>query len=232
MESISINLTRESSDIRTHFYPPLQLDPTKRHEIALIRLETYNSIPNIDTGNNVMRYEIDGVSYDIIIPTGAYELSQINDVIRSKTSAFELTANTNTLKAIIRINHPRVKIMMDHDASMRDMLGFKSEILEGVGDHEGSSLVKILPVNSIFVNCDVVTGSYINTSQKPILYSFFPNVPPGYKVVEMPGTPIYLPVTQTCIESMRLWLTDQERKPLNLRGETLSVWLVLKSYNK
>jgi hypothetical protein len=232
MESISINLTRESSDIRTHFYPPLQLNPSKRHEIALIRLETYNSIPNIDEGNNTLRYEIDGVSHDIIIPTGAYELSQINDVIQSKTNAFELTANTNTLKAIIHINRPGVRIMMNHDTSMRVMLGFKSEILEGVGDHERSSLVKILPVNSILVNCDVVTGSYVNTSQKPVLYSFFPNVPPGYKVVETPGTPIYLPLTQTCIETMRLWLTDQERRPLNLRGETLSVWLVIRSYSK
>jgi hypothetical protein len=232
MESISINLTRESSDIRTHFYPPLQLDPTRRHEIALIRLETYNSIPNIDVENNVMRYEIDGVSRDIIIPTGAYELAQINDVIRSKTTAFELRANTNTLKAIIHINHPRVKVIFTHDNSMREMLGFKSEILEGVGDHEGSGLVKILPVNSVLVNCDVVTGSYVNASQEPVLYTFFPNVPPGYKVVETPGTPIYLPVTQTCIESMRLWLTDQERRPLNLRGETLSVWLVLRSYSK
>jgi hypothetical protein len=232
MESISINLTRESSDIRTHFYPPLQLNPSKRHEIALIRLETYNSIPNIDEGNNTLRYEIDGVCHDIIIPTGAYELSQINDVIRGKTNAFDLSANTNTLKAIIHINRPGVRIMMNHDTSMRVMLGFKSEILEGVGDHEGSSLVKILPVNSILVNCDVVTGSYVNTSQKPVLYSFFPNVPPGYKVVETPGTPIYLPLTQTCIETMRLWLTDQERRPLNLRGETLSVWLVIRSYSK
>ena len=95
--------------------------------------------------------------------------------------------------------------------------------IHGLGDHEGSSVVQILRVNSVFVNCDVITGSYVSASQKTVLYSFFPNVPPGYKVIETPGTPIYLPVSQNSIESIRLWLTDQDRRPIDLRGETLTL---------
>jgi len=232
MENISIHLTSDSSGIRTQFYPPLRLDSSKRHEIALIRLETYNSIPNIDENNNTIRYEIDGVTHDITIPTGAYELSQINDFIQTQTNAFELEANDTTLKCIIRIHNSSVKIHFNHKKSLKDLLGFTSDTIEGLGEHEGSSLVKILPVNSIFVNCDVVTGSYVNTSQEPVLYSFFPNVSPGYKVVETPSTPVFLPVTQSCVESMQLWLTDQDRNPINLRGEKLTVWVVIRSYNK
>ena len=114
---------------------------------------------------------------------------------------------------------------------MKDLLGFNEETVEGIGEHEGSSIVNILKVNSIFVNCDLVSGSFVNGSPEPVLYSFFPNVPPGYKVIETPGSPVYLPVSQNYIESIRLWLTDQDRNAINLRGETLTCWLVIRSFN-
>ena len=234
METISINLSRASSDIRTSIYPPIKLDPSKRHEMALIRLETYNSIPNVDENNNIIRYELNGEIYDIVIPTGAYELSQINEVIQNKLihpNAFEILANNNTLKSIIRINETGVIVHFNHENSMKDLLGFHVETVEGIGEHEGSSIVNILKVNSIFVNCDLVSGSFVNGSHEPVLYSFFPNVPPGYKVIETPGSPVYLPISQNYIESIRLWLTDQDRNAINLRGETLTCWLVIRSLN-
>lgn len=233
METISINLSSASSNIRTSIYPAIKLDPNKRHEMALIRLETYNSIPNVDE-NNIIRYEINGETYDIVIPTGAYELSHINEVIQNKLNrpnAFEILANNNTLKSIIRINETGVKVHFNHENSMKDLLGFNEETVEGIGEHEGSSIVNILKVNSIFVNCDLVSGSFVNGSPEPVLYSFFPNVPPGYKVIETPGSPVYLPVSQDYIESIRLWLTDQDRNAINLRGETLTCWLVIRSFN-
>jgi hypothetical protein len=171
----------------------------------------------------------------IIIPTGAYELSQVNEYVQSKLinpTAFELVANNNTLKCIIRINHPDIKIHFDHETSMKDMLGFRPIIIEGLGDHEGSTIVNILKVNSVFVNCDIITGSYVNTSQKPVLYSFFPNVPPGYKVIEVPNTPIYLPISYNYIDCIRLWLTDQDDNRIDLRGEILTIRLVIRSHLK
>lgn len=232
MNTISINVSDKSSNIRTPIYPPIRLDPTKRHEMALIRLETYNSIPNVDETNNIIRYSIDDVQHDIVIATGAYELSEINAIIQSnlvKPDVFELLANNNTLKSIIRINQSGVKVYFNHENSLKDMLGFRSVVLQELGDNEGSNLVNILKVNSILVKCDVITGSYVNSSQKPVIYSFFPNVPPGYKIVETPGTPIYLPISDNNIESIRLWLTDQNNDMIDLRGETLTVWFVIRS---
>ena len=234
MQTISMNLSKASSDIRTSIYPAIKLDPSKRHEIALIRLETYNSIPNVNENNNIIRYELNGETYSIVIPTGAYELSQINEVVQNKLihpNVFEILANNNTLKSIIRINETGVKVHLNHMNSMKELLGFSEETVEGIGDHEGSSIVNILKVNSIFVNCDLVSGSFVNGTHEPVLYSFFPNVPPGYKVIETPSSPVFLPVSQDYIESIRLWLTDQDRDAINLRGETLTCWLVIRSLN-
>ena len=69
-------------------------------------METYNSIPNVNETNTIFRYEVSSQIHDIIIPIGAYELSQINGVIQKKLlnqNVFELLANKNTQKGIIRI---------------------------------------------------------------------------------------------------------------------------------
>ena len=64
----------------------------------------------------------------------------------------------------------------------------------------------------------------MNSYQQPVLYSFFPNVPPGYKIIESPIFPIYLPISQNHIENIRVWITDQDGNEVNLRGETLN-WI-------
>ena len=51
-ESFSILLSKTSSQIRTKFNPLIQLDNSKRYEIALVNLQTYNSFPNFDSSNN------------------------------------------------------------------------------------------------------------------------------------------------------------------------------------
>ena len=95
----------------------------------------------------------------------------------------------------------------------------------GEGDHEAPYIVDILKVNQIHVRCNIIEGSYLNGSRAPILYSFFPNVPVGYKVVEIANPSIYFPLSFTNIESIRVWLTDQDADPINLRNEVLSMWL-------
>jgi len=81
-----------------------------------------------------------------------------------------------------------------------------------------------MTVNSILVNIDIIAGSYVNGSPLPAIYSFYPNVLPGYKIVQIPNPKlIYYPVIQNEINRMRVWLTDQDHKPVDLRGEELTV---------
>ena len=79
--------------------------------------------------------------------------------------------------------------------------------------------VKILNINSILVNI----VSYVNGIEKPIIYSFFPNVSPGYKIIETPPSVVYLPITLDAIYSMETTLTDQNGRELNLRGENITI---------
>ena len=73
----------------------------------------------------------------------------------------------------------------------------------------------------ILINIDIISGSYVNGSTQPRIYSLFPNVSPGYTIIENPHNLLYLPITADTIHSITIWLTDQNENELNLRGGEL-----------
>ena len=80
-----------------------------------------------------------------------------------------------------------------------------------------------MSINSLRVASDIIGNSYSNGTTDNIIYSFFPNVSPGYKIVETPHNLIYLPLTTKTISKMDTKLVDQSGKLINLRGEELSI---------
>ena len=84
-------------------------------------------------------------------------------------------------------------------------------------------MINILTINSILINVDIISGSYINGSPQPTIYSFFPNVSPRYQIIENPHNLLYLSITSDTIHSITVWLTDQNGNELNLPGKNLSM---------
>ena len=83
--------------------------------------------------------------------------------------------------------------------------------------------MNILVINSLLVNLDIISGSYVNGALLNTIYSFFPFASPGYKIIETPKNLVYLPVTLDTIYSLETTLTDQNGILLNLRDETLTI---------
>ena len=78
-------------------------------------------------------------------------------------------------------------------------------------------MANILTINSILVNIDISSCSYVNGSTQSTIYSFFSDVSSGYKIIENPHNLLYLPITSDTIHSITIWLTDQNGNKLNLR---------------
>ena len=106
--------------------------------------------------------------------------------------------------------------------SINSLLGFDSKLYTS-GFNESENMVNILHINSILVNIDIISGSYVNGSTQPTIYSFFPGVSLLYKIIENPHNLLYLPITADTIHSITIWLTDHNGNELNLRGENLSM---------
>ena len=237
---MSLILSSNKTDFVTNFPAPLILEGD--HEIALVSLETYNSIPNvIKDETDSFTYSADGGNswITIVVPEGSYELSEIQKFIYTKLkenkhwndakneSYILIEGNINTLKCELIITDGRLQVDLSEKTTLGKIFGFEANRY-AQGRHEGTNTVNILSVNSILVHLDLISGSYVDGTAQPTIYSFFPNVSPGYKVVSAPHNLIYLPVTKNIVYSIRVWLTDQTNRPINLRGETLTLRLHLR----
>ena len=135
--------------------------------------------------------------------------------------AIKIIANTNTLKSVMEISNDFI-VDLRVRKSIASVLGFRNQVYKE-GLHESESVVNILSINSILVNADIIGGSYVNGKTQNTIYSFFPNVSPGYKIVENQRNLVYLPVILDKISKMETVVTDQNGKQLNLRGENLAI---------
>ena len=233
--SFQIIVSDNESSFNIRFNPTLQLDRDKKYEIALVNLETYYSFPNIDETNNVFVYSPDnGNSWvKIKIPEGSYEIDDINNTIQHEMEKrghydsinedyyINISANSNTLKSVL-ILEKDYQVDFNHQNSLAKVLGFTGgKYTEGF--HESENVVNILSINSILVNIDIISGSYVNGTTKNTIYSFFPKVSPGYKIIENPRNLVYLPITLDTIDRLTVSITDQDDHLLNLRNEKLTI---------
>ena len=189
--SFQIIVSNNKSSFNTRFNPKLELDRDKVYEIALVNLETYYSFPNIDETNNVFVYSPDNSNswVKIKIPEGSYEIDDMNDTIKhemekrghhdpiNEDNHINISANSNTLKSVL-ILEKDYQVDFNHPNSLAKVLGFtNAKYTEGF--HESENVVNTLSINSILVNIDIISGSYVNGTTKSTIYSFFSESQPG-----------------------------------------------------
>lgn len=202
-------------------FPPMDVSDGE-YEIGLIDLSTYYTIPNIEKGKNDKFYCGDR---EITIEEGAYEIENIEEYIRSalpKNIMFSLKANNNTLKSEIKCGR---KIFFDRDNTIAPVLGFKKKELEAGKLHVSDLPINIMKVNTIRVECNIVRGSFQNGIEGHVLHELYPEVPPGYKIVEKPSNVIYLPLNVQRVSNISVALKDQDGNLINFRKEPVSLRL-------
>lgn len=218
--SFTLSITGNTSILSTTYYPALLFDD--EYECALLYFSTFNSIPNIDNRNNKFHY---GNNEVVEIPEGTYELQDISDHLKSnvkKGESFNLFCNNNTLKSFIFCSKD---IHFEKANSPGNLLGFGNKTLKANIIHESQLPVNILSTTVVRVECDIVSGSYINGNPSHILYEFAPNVPPGYRIIEVPKNIIYFPVNQIDVSTINIRLLDINNNLINLRGEEVQLYL-------
>ena len=213
----------------------LQLDRDKEYEIALVNLETFYSFPNIDETNNVFVYSPDNCNswVKIKIPEGSYEIDNINNTIQHELKKrghhdpinedyyINISGNSNTLKSVLILENG-YQVDFNHRDSLAKVLGFTGAKCTG-GFHESENVVNILSINSILINTDIISGSYVNGTTKNTIYSFFPKVSPRYKIIEIAINLVYLPIMLDTIDRLRVSITNQDDYLLNLRNKKLTI---------
>jgi len=235
-----------STDFETTLNSPIQLLQNKEYEAALLSINLYNSIPNITENNNKFKYSTDNGSTwkTISLDKGSYELQAINDEIQrqmiangdfdsEKNEAYiSISPHISQLKSVLQISNRSYLVDFSTVNSIGVTLGFSpaAGVVVGYGYNISQDIVDITKVNLVLVNTDIISGSYVNGSASSAIYSFDPNkVSPGYKIDETPKPSlIYFPVNRKIISKIRVWLTDQDNNPIDLRCERVTVKLQIR----
>lgn len=219
--------TGKSSVLSSDFNPPIQLD-SGVYELGLTNFEVYNAIPNIQHGINKFY-----IGKEVIeLPTGCYQLIDMHNYlvkeINKRTNnrdVLTVHGNNNTLKVHIRSNEA---IDFTKPDNIGSLLGFKPKVLVPDVPYESDTPADIMKLSSIVLKCNITTGSYKNGVPDHILHQFFPQVPPGFKIVETPFPIIYRPLNVDTIRNITIEIVDQDEALVNFREEVVTVGVHLK----
>lgn len=224
-ESLTLSLSGRSSLLEAQYFPPIELSPSKNYVLGLVEFLSFNSVPNIDTGKN--KFYAGGEV--IALPTGSYEIEDIEkylqDVLGRKGISLNLKPNNNTLRSLLKCNR---SVDFRPADSIANLLGFAARELSPDTTHSSDLPVAILRVNALRVECNITSGAYINEHRAHTIHEFFPAVPPGYKIIEVPSQVIYLPITVKVIDHVQLRIVDQDGELVNFRGEIITIRLHIK----
>jgi hypothetical protein len=223
----TITLTGDSSELSCDIFPQLEVDKTS--QLCLLSLYTNNSIPNIEPGCNTIAFKNEkDERYNIVIPTGTYELSNLATYIQEKmpdSVSFDLKADYNTLKCLIKCDD---KLDFTVPNNISKLLRFEQIEYNADTTHESLSIVHIMKVNSIKIECNLLSGSFNNGVPDRIIHEFGPSVAPGYKICEVPVHSVFYPLVDSSISKVSITLKVQDNNLINLRGEPITVRLQIK----
>ena len=225
--TLTLSLSGRSSVLEAEFFPPIELSKNKSYILGLVEPLTFNTIPNIDERNN--KVYIVGEEHPITIPNGSYEIDDLEKLLTSRLNdniTLKLKANNNSLHCSIKCSH---QINFEPHHSLASLLGFMPKILDANKFVESDHPVKILRVNALRVECNLTTGGYLNGERVYTIHEFFPAVPPGFKIIEIPAQVIHLPITVKTINHICIHILDQNGNLANFREDVITVRLHIKS---
>lgn len=223
-----LTFTACQSVLQAEYFPPIELND--QYECALISFATYNSIPNVTKKNNI--FYVGGEAIEI--PAGAYEIDDISQYINNylkekKTNiVVNMKPNLNTLKVEITSTHA---VYFNKIRNMGKILGFSERVLQPNQHSESDLPVAINEVNTIRINCNIISQSYRNNEMAHAIHEFTQEIPSGYLIVERPISPIYLPVTTQSINSIMITIVDQNENLIDFQNETIIIRLHLRPMN-
>ncbi len=215
-----------------------------QYELGLLKCNLWYSYYNVKSNSNTFQYTNNlAQTRTVTIPFGNYSIIDLNNYIHSvmKTNGdysvilgidtfnINIEPNYNTLRTILELTNSYTINFTISDFSL--LLGFDKLVYNFSGTQEGQEVANINDgVNSLLIHCDIVAKSYQNNISSDILFTFVPDQPPGSNLeVYSKNEVIYLPIKNfEFIRTIRLYITDQRNRIIDLNGEPVTYLLHLR----
>jgi len=229
-------------DFTIKFDPIMHLDTEMHHELAVDRVLMTYSWHNINAeyGNNSIKYSKDnGTSWKTInFVDGMYSYDDLSEFINQviTDNGDQPSNNQVGVKIYFVLSSYRVVVQLGNqwrldirNSNFGDLIGFKPKIITTTS--YSTKLPNITnSVDSLHVNCDVVTDSITDGKFSNTL-TIIPtdNLTRSYPFKFEPRRALFSPVSKTIISEMRITLTDSIGRPIDLNGIDWHMSLILRS---
>ena len=200
--------------------------------IALSHLSIYYTWKNIKSSCNNNKFKISAPTWDdkFELPDGFYSVSDIQDYFEhilekhwegiDEPSVY-IYANKTENRITFKIkNGYSLEILTPE--TMKLLGSTKNEITK---DKNGENVPHLEITEVVLVYCDIVNNDYQQDSR--VLYMFVPNKPFSSLLEISPTNHIFLKTFNSEYTEIKVWLTDQNSKPLEIEGR-INLTMVIK----
>ena len=119
-----------------------------------------------------------------------------------------------------------IAIRFDEKSFFSTILGFTPGWdYKHYNQYLSQKIVNLSSTNRIHLKCNAIDGSVVNGIRQPILYSFVPDKPSGYKVFSEPETIHYKKINKSVLNTITFYLEDDNNEEVDFNGETLTFTL-------
>ena len=233
METIFINSgnSRKTNDgsgkLILHIFNTIDLSGAQRY-VSLSNLSIYYTWRNITKEYNNNKFKITTPKWEenFTLPDGSYSIFDIDEYFRlifqkhNATKTIFIYADSVENRVTFKVKEgSSLELMTDET---KKLLGSETSKIDKDKNGENPPQLEIADV--VLVHCNLVDNKYQLNSK--ILHSFVPDKPFGHLLNITPPHPIKARVLKSKFNTIEVWFTDQDIKPLKIE-DRVSVTLVI-----
>ena len=235
MEIIFMN----SENSKTSEYDLLVLKLTDKLDLergqkslALLNLSIYYTSKNIKSSykNNKFKISAPTWSNKFELPDGPYSISDIQNYCEFILKKHSENVDNPSIKRYVNKIENRVTFKIKNGyylelltpETMKLLGSTESKITK---DKNGENVPRLGIVELVLLHCDLVNSDYQEDSR--ILYTFVPNIPFGSLLEISPPNHNFLKAFNSEFQEIKVWFTDQARKPLEVEDK-VNLTLIVK----
>ena len=223
--------TNESNKFIYQFTDKLNLKTPNNKNIGLVNLSIYYTWKNIKFAHNNNKFKKSAPTWNDVfdLPNGSYSISDIQDYFKFIIKKHE----TLTENPPIQIYPNKIK----NRIVFKVKTGYKLELLspetikllgsaeiDADKDKDGEDVPKPESVAVVLVHCNLVNNSYQQESK--VLFTFVRNNQFGQLITISPHVLTMLKNTNTEFQSIQVWFTDQNNRPLEIE-DSVNITLII-----
>lgn len=237
----NVNSDPNTGDFRTRFASPIPMSDAQGnpipYEVALISHNAWYSFPNISEtayDNALFQYNNGVTDKQFTIPTGTYSFTDLNDYIQTQITLngdvgtnIDFQPNYSTLTTTVTIaGGYNVDLSV---SNLYLLFGFSAAQVAApiTVTTTSANLADITNgVDTLLIRMDNISNAYDVNGVTNVLYSYIPSTAPGSSIDVRPRYPMYVALNLTRdLTNFRIYITDQQNRPIDFRGETISYLL-------